>query len=91
MFFVRVPTLLRFAEFAQSAEACKWEELPAHVEPFVEDWLTRDDRQYSQPQRKAAARGIRNPIQQLLRLILPHHAENQILTVFIFGPRGRTG
>jgi site-specific recombinase XerD len=75
--FVRVPILLRFGEFAQGAGASNWEELPAHLESFVEDWLTRQGRDYPQPQRQAAARGIRNPIQQLIRLILPHHAENK--------------
>ena len=76
--FARVPILLRFGEFAQRAGASKWEELPAHVESFVEDWLTRDGREYSQPQRKAAARGIRNPIQQLLRLILPETGKSTL-------------
>lgn len=75
--FVRVPILLRFGEFAQGTGASSWEELPAHVESFVEDWLTRQGREYSPPQRQAAARGIRNPIQQLIRLILPHYAENK--------------
>jgi len=75
--FVRVPILLRFGEFAQGAGASRWEELPGHVDSFVEDWLTRQGREYSQPQRQAAARGIRNPIQQLLRLVLPHYAENK--------------
>ena len=70
--FVRVPILLRFGEFAQGAGANSWEELPAHVESFVETWLKRQGREYSELQRQAAARGIRNPIQQLLRLILPH-------------------
>jgi len=36
--FVRVPILLRFGEFAQKARANSWEELPAHVESFVEAW-----------------------------------------------------
>lgn len=69
--FGRVPILLRFGEFAQGVGAKNWEELPAHVEPFVETWLRRQGREYSEPQRQAAARGIRNPIQQLLRVVLP--------------------
>ena len=35
--FVRVPILLRFGQYAQEAGASSWEELPAHVAPFVED------------------------------------------------------
>lgn len=69
--FVRVPILLRFGEFAQGAGAKTWEELPGHVESFVETWLRRQGREYSELQRQAAARGIRNPIQQLLRVVLP--------------------
>ncbi len=69
--FVRVPILLRFGQFAHDAGANSWEELPAHVESFVETWLRRHGREYSELQRQAAARGIRNPIQQLLRLVLP--------------------
>ena len=69
--FVRVPILLRFGQYAQEAGANSWEELPAHVAPFVETWLNRQRREYSEPERHDAARGIRNPIQQLLRLILP--------------------
>ncbi len=69
--FIRVPLLVRFGEFAQRAGADSWEELPAHVESFVDAWLNRHGRQYSEAQRQAAARGIRNPVQQMLRLILP--------------------
>lgn len=69
--FGRVPILLRFGEFAQKVGARSWEELPAHVESFVETWLRRQGREYSDAQRQAAARGIRNPIQQLLRVVLP--------------------
>lgn len=69
--FVRVPILLRFGEFAHGAGARSWEELPTYVESFVETWLKRQGREYSELQRQAAARGIRNPIQQLFRLILP--------------------
>lgn len=73
---IRVPLLVRFGEFAQRAGADSWEELPAHVESFVDAWLKRHGRQYSEAQRQAAARGIRNPVQQMLRLILPDNQEN---------------
>jgi integrase/recombinase XerD len=68
---VRVPLLLRFSEYAQSAGAKSWEELPALVEPFVQARLARHEREYSAPERQAALRSIRSPIQQMLRLILP--------------------
>ena len=69
--FARVPILLRFGEFAHEAGASSWEELPAHIDSFVEAWLKRQGRKYSRLQQQAAARGIRNPIQQMLRLVLP--------------------
>jgi integrase/recombinase XerD len=75
--FVRVPILIRFVEFAQRTGASRWEELPAHVESFIEAWLARQGREFSQPQRQAAARCIRNPIQQLLRLILTNGSQNR--------------
>jgi hypothetical protein len=55
----------------KGAGARSWEELPAHLESFVEAWLKRQGREYSELQRQAAGRGIRNPI-QLLRVNLPH-------------------
>jgi integrase/recombinase XerD len=56
--FVRVPILVRFGEFAQGAQASSWEELPAHVESFVDAWLSRQGRGYSALQRQAAARAF---------------------------------
>ena len=42
--FIRVPLLVRFGEFAQRAGADSWEELPVHVEAFVDAWLKRHGR-----------------------------------------------
>lgn len=69
----RVPILVRFGEFARKSGAVSLEELPAHIEPFIEDWLNNRKRGYSESERRVAAREVRNPIRQLLRLILPHH------------------
>jgi hypothetical protein len=60
----RVPVLVRFGEFAQRSGANKLEELPAHIEPFIEDWLNRRKQGYSESQRSVAARELRNPIRQ---------------------------
>lgn len=76
--FVRGPILLRLGRYAQEAGANSWEELPAHVAPFLETWQNRQRREYLEPERHAAARGIRNPIQQLLRLILPETEKSHI-------------
>lgn len=70
--YFRVPVLVRFGEFARTSGANKLDDLPAHVEPFIEDWLNRRKRGYSEAQRWIAARELRNPIQQLLQLVLPN-------------------
>ncbi len=75
--FVRVPILLRFGEYAKESGAITWEELPAHVEQFIDMWLNRQQREYSAFQRQSAARGVRNPIQQLLRLVVPCSVGNR--------------
>ena len=98
--FIRVPLLIQFGESAQRAGAKTLAELPAHVEPFVNTWLGRYGRQYSEAQRQAAVRGVRGPIQQMLRLTVPTVARCQcrrvgairrygprVLRVFAPGPR----
>lgn len=69
--FIRVPLLIRFGESAQRAGAKTLADLPAHVEPFVHTWLGHHGKQYSDMQRVAAVRGLRGPIQQMLRLTVP--------------------
>jgi integrase/recombinase XerD len=69
----RVPLLVRFGEFARESGANNLDDLPAQIEPFVEDWLDRRKQGYSETQRSVAARELRNPIRQLLRLILPNY------------------
>lgn len=70
----RVPVLVRFGHFAQTSGATKLTDLPAHVEPFIEDWLNRRKQGYSETHRWVAARELRNPIRQLLQLALPNQA-----------------
>ncbi len=70
----RVPVLVRFGDFAQTSGARKLTDLPAHVEPFIEDWLSRRKQGYSETHRSVAARELRNPIRQLLQLALPNQA-----------------
>ena len=77
--FVRVPLLMQFGEFAKAAGANTWEELPAHVESFLETRLRRRGQEYSETPHKTAARNIRNPIWQLLQLILPDAQDCKIL------------
>jgi site-specific recombinase XerD len=72
----RVPVLVRFGEFARTSGANKLDDLPAYVEPFIVDWLNRRKREYSESQRSVAARELRNPIWQLLRLVVPNQGSD---------------
>jgi len=74
--FIRVPLLIRFGESARCAGAKTLADLPAHVEPFVHAWLGHYGKEYSELQRLAAVRGIRGPIQQMLRLTVPEPKSN---------------
>jgi site-specific recombinase XerD len=68
----RVPMLVQFGTFASTRGATRYEDLPAHVEAFVEMWITRPDhRRAPGPPRPRLTREIRSPIEQLLRLIVP--------------------
>ena len=68
----RVPILMQFGTFASARGATRYADLPAHVEAFVETWITRPDhRRAPGPPRPRLTREIRGPIEQLLRLIVP--------------------
>jgi len=75
--FFRVPVLVRFREFARASGASNWNELPTYVEPFVHDWLRKHaaaDR--SESELRVSARAVRNPIRQLLQLIIAGYQNN---------------
>jgi integrase/recombinase XerD len=66
----RVPILRQFGEFAKNGGAITWDELPSHVETFVEYWVSvhaRNPEQASQ----WVANNARTPVDQMLTLILP--------------------
>jgi site-specific recombinase XerD len=71
----RVPLLLRFGAYAQANGAKTWEDLPQHVQGFVEGW-TRDHAANSRTDRarKSVRNGVRGPIEQVLCLLLPDFA-----------------
>jgi integrase/recombinase XerD len=65
---------MRFGEFAKTSGAINWNELPGYVEPFVEHWLKeRRHGNDCESARRIAAREVRNPIQQMLHLIIPDY------------------
>lgn len=70
--FRRVPLLRHFGEFARAHGATSLKELPAHVDPFVASWVReRGARCRTANARKKVASDARNPVQQLLRLVVP--------------------
>jgi len=68
----RVPILMHFGTFAAGKGATRYEDLPPHVDAFVEAWITRvDHRRAPGPPRPRLTREIRGPIEQMLRLVVP--------------------
>ena len=69
--FHRVPLLLRFGEFARRRGATRIEDLPALVDAFVDQWAhERGAKATSTKARKKVASCARNPIEQMLRLVV---------------------
>lgn len=72
--FRRVPIVVRFGEFARSRGAKTWQDLPEHVAPFGKFWLDEHGRRYPTVRRQQWAEDeARNPVQQMLRLVLPEY------------------
>ncbi len=70
--FARVPILMRFADHAQAGGAKTLSELPDHVRSFVEQWVReRGGRCPNERARKSVGSSARNPIEQMLRLVVP--------------------
>lgn len=69
--FRRVPILVQFGEFTASRGARAFVELPAYVAPFVRYWVDEHTQpSTSEPTRKRVACDARNPVEQMLRLVL---------------------
>lgn len=68
----RIPLLVAFGEYAKEHGANQIKDLPDYVEPYVEGWVTQRDKCKSKnAARKKMGDCIRNPIRQLLRLVVP--------------------
>lgn len=72
--FRRVPILVRFGVFAASRGATRWDELPAHVDAFVADRLQARGEHAGEAAQRKTAFGVRNVVEQMLRVALPDHA-----------------
>jgi site-specific recombinase XerD len=82
----RVPILKQFGEFAQLRGVLNWDELPAHVEPFVAHWVKLHAKN-AQQAKLWVANNAQTPVDQLLSLILADHpgsrARRSVTTPFI--------
>lgn len=65
----RVPLLMRFGDFARARGATRWSDLPDHVDAFVAQWAA-DRGHLRQPRRRFEVEA-RNPVEQMLRLVVP--------------------
>ena len=62
----RIPVLMRFGGFARVRGATHWEDLPAHVNAFVEDWLQAPERRITTGRKRADRhRYARLPVEQM--------------------------
>ncbi|WP_292271991.1 site-specific integrase [Mesorhizobium sp.] len=63
--------MVSFGEFAKAHGASEVENLPDHVEPFVQAWIGERARRRSGRRRKQIGNEVRNPIRQMLKLAVP--------------------
>jgi integrase/recombinase XerD len=66
----RVPILRKFGSFVQERGAKSFEDMRAHVEPFISQWVCEHGSRYRKIPRWIEHEA-RTPVEQMLRLILP--------------------
>jgi integrase/recombinase XerD len=67
----RVSILRQFGTFAQTHGAQGYEELPAHLEPFLQFWIHRPHPRRAPERPPQVARYARVAIEQMLRVVVP--------------------
>jgi len=73
----RIPLLMEFGEFTKHFGATKLEELPSHIEAFTVHWLKKHgQRCKSSEARKKVEDEARNPVKQMLALVIPNFTDN---------------
>ena len=73
--FRRVPLLMHFGEFAQSKGCRLYSDLPAFIEPFAEQWMSEHGSNCKTEAARTKVGGeARNPVQQMLALVLPGYS-----------------
>ena len=67
-----VHTLVHFNHFACARDVTTWDELPSHVQPFVDQWMeTRGAWCRGKPEQSVVHANARVPVEQMLRLVVP--------------------
>lgn len=75
----RVPMLMHFADFSAARGAKGLEDLPDHVNAFVAAWVREHGRHCKDKEAKRqVASAARNPVEQMLRLLLPDYPEHRL-------------
>jgi len=69
--YKRVPILRQFGEFARSHGAESLDELPSHVEPFVQQCVEAYTKRVKEQPHRWIPNRVRTPVEQMLSLILP--------------------
>jgi len=69
--YSRVPVLRRFGQFAWAQGARTFDDLPEQVEPFVSHWMAERDGGRNAERTRSFQNEIRDPVEQLLLLIVP--------------------
>jgi integrase/recombinase XerD len=67
----RVSILRQFGTFAQTHGAKGYQELPIHLEPFLQFWIRRPDPRRASDSPQRVARHARVVIEQMLRVVVP--------------------
>jgi len=71
-----IPLLMEFGKFTSRCGATKFEELPSHIEAFTVHWLKRHGRGCkSDAARKKVENEARNPVKQMLALVIPNFVD----------------
>ena len=71
MCFVAYPILVQFGAFAAERGARRLDELPGHINGFVAEWLRAHSGKSGPDACRKIASAARNPIEQMLRIVLP--------------------
>lgn len=71
----RVPLLMHFGDFAQTRGCSSYDDLPALVEPFAEQWMIEHGRNCkTEATLSKVGNEARGPVRQMLALILPGYS-----------------